>query len=590
MIKLYLKQHWGSILIATLCSLLLGLVSTVLFSLVGPALQIIIEPQLTQVSWQELLGPYLGNLLTELSGTDHVKAAKLWQLLPYLLIGLAGLRALFASSQWFLWERTSEKIAASMRSHLVKAYINLKPQASYENESFDQKLSSILTTDVKMTREYLIHFYGGLPRELIQVLLYLVTLVLLSPKLFLIFILGIGPAGVLISRLGKKIRRRSAKALDNFGQLSEWLQQRLMGVETIKQYQTEEREVASLVDLTEELNRRFLKTIRVKARTAPIIETIAVGAMVGVLFIALDMVSEGTATGSVLMSFFSILAILSQSASKLGRYYNSNREGGAAVERIQELQGFMDQNHQADMKVENHQGVETVVLDQISLRYPGQETPALDEVSSKFYQGKIYCLCGPSGAGKSSLFSALLGLVEPDSGTITYREGIQRSDIGYLPQAMFVAPTSLGENISYPEKNPSPAALHKALVDAAADELASKLDGDSSKEDSLEAEQLSGGQIQRAFMARVFYHHFPVVLIDEGTSAVDPENEARIYQSMRRLADDGACVIMIAHRHSGIQLADEVLYLEKGKLVAQGGYQELKQLEQCSELFQRDSF
>ena len=83
---------------------------------------------------------------------------------------------------------------------------------------------------------------------------------------------------------------------------------------------------------------------------------------------------------------------------------------------------------------------------------------------------------------------------------------------------------------------------------------------------NLEEQGLSGGQLQRLFLARLFYKNYSVVLIDEGTSAIDPENEAAIYQSIQSLADNGTTVIMIAHRQSGIDAADKVLRLENGRL------------------------
>lgn len=573
MIKNLLRQQLSSVMVATLCSFILGIVSTILFSLVGPALQVILNPEQESVKIIELFGVNLGGFLSWALSLEVVTTESLWLFLPYLLLVFACARGFLTTSTWFLWERASEKMAASLRERLVKAYLHLNPQANFDNEGFDQRLSTILTTDVKLTREYIVHFYGGLPRELFQVAFYLLTLVLLSPQLFAVFVIGIAPAGILVSKLGKKVRRRTAKALDNFSQLSEWLQQRLLGVETIKQYGTERQEVEKLTDLTEKLNYRFLKTIRVKARTAPMMEAIAVSVMVGVLYLALDMVERGVASGSVLMSFFSILGILSQSAAKLGRYYNSNKEGGAAVERILNLQKFMEERQLEAIDFKQHEDEnKVVILRDIHLKYPGHESEALKGINLDFEKGKIYCLCGPSGAGKSSLFSILLGLLEPSKGDVSFSRKLNRSSIGYLPQTMTLAPATLGENISYPDLPRDSHSVRKALNAASVGELSTAMKDQSSQGTS----NLSGGQLQRLFLARLFYKKFPIILIDEGTSALDPENEAAIYKSIRSLADEGSAVVMIAHRASSMEMADEVLVLDGGELRGRGTLKEIR--------------
>ena len=112
------------------------------------------------------------------------------------------------------------------------------------------------------------------------------------------------------------------------------MQQRLLGVETIKHYRTEAIEVRKMHELTDNLYQRFLKAARVKARTSPLIEALSVASMVVVLVIALRDISTGTLTGSVLLSFFATLGLLSQAAGRLGRYLNSNREGAAAADRL----------------------------------------------------------------------------------------------------------------------------------------------------------------------------------------------------------------------------------------------------------------
>lgn len=561
MLRSLLRRELPSVIVATLCSFLMSIVTTLLFALLGPAFETLQKEAEAQLEFTELFGPYLGGLVSAVLHKSYILGSDLWRLLPFVIIGLSLLRAVLSASQWLLWERTSENIAARIRSDIVGRYLKLQPKIFFHIPGFDQHISSTLTTDVKFLREYIVHFYGGFPRELMQVLFYLAAAAFLSPKLFLVFMLGILPFGIVLNRLGKKIGRRSGKALASYGELSEWLQQRLLGIETIKHYGTEQEEYEKMKLQTEHLNRKFLKTVRVKARTNPIMEVGAVAALVVVLHLALDMVAQGEVSGSVMMSFFSILGIMTQSASKLGRYYNSNKEGSAALLRIQQFESSVAGYYKDHVYPAYYQDDPTSLLrlEGLSLAYPGQGF-VLENLDFDFQRGKLYCISGPSGSGKSTLLAAMLGLLPPAKGRILFHSSLSSKSIGYLPQAINLAPLSIAKNIAYPDDDVDPIRLRKALQAVALEDAFSQEMLYQPPRD--EGHSASGGQLQRIMLARIFYHDYPLVFIDEGTSAIDPENEKLILSGLKSLVGMGSTVIMIAHRPAGLRIADEVLRLE----------------------------
>ncbi len=563
MLRQFLRRELSSISVATLCSLMVGIVTTILFALLGPAFETVQTQEGVHLEFTELFGKYIGTFLTTIFQKSYILGAELWSFLPYAIVLLAFLRATLSITQWYLWERTSEKMASEIRQRLVGRYLKLHPRVCLEHPGFDQQISSTLTTDVKFLREYIVHFYGGFPRELIQVILYLATAASLSPKLFLIFVLGVGPFGYIMSRLGKKIRRRSGKALASYGDLSEWLQQRLLGIETIKHYGTEQEEYEKMCQQTEQLNHKFLKTVRVKARTNPTLEVGAVAALVVVLHLALDMVAHSEVSGSVMMSFFSILGIMTQSASKLGRYYNSNKEGSAALSRIANFEAMISDYHKDRMFPEHFHDDEefSIKIEGLTLSYPGQTERILDSFDYEFKKAKLYCISGPSGAGKSTLLAALLGLLPPVKGLVRFHKSLSKETIGYLPQAINLAPVSIAENIAYPDDIIDPTRLHTALKSAALENAFS--DAALYAPPSEEGHSVSGGQLQRIMLARIFYHQYPLVFIDEGTSAIDPENEKLVLDRLKLLVSLGSTVVMIAHRSAGVRAADEVLVLNQ---------------------------
>lgn len=554
---------------------MLGAVSAVVFSSVGPALQVLLNPNPDElIPISSLLGDSLTAVITRWTDSEYVSASLLWRILPVLMVSTAAVRAILMAYQWGVWEWLSESFARGLRQNLVEAYLKLSPQARREQPVYDDQLASIMANDVRLVREYFVHFYGGFPRELFQVIFYLVSLVILSPLLFAIFVFGLLPAGLVLSRLGRKLRKRSSQALDIVSRVSEWIQQRLQGIETIKHYRTEALESNKMKDHTSRLMDSFLRAARVKARTSPLTELVAIIAMVMVLLVSFQMVQQGQTSGSILISFFALLGALSQSAAKLGKYYNSNREGAAALERLEACLNFFHSAKQLSLQKEEDllasESDSLLHCEQLTVIYPRSQIAALDRFSYSFKKGKIYCICGPSGAGKSTLMNVLLGLVEPQKGKILWSSQFQarQKSIGLVPQRIELANLSLAENISYPDAGYAPERLQMAIKAAGLEQTIQNLPAGAETAIGEGLAQLSGGQAQRILIARLFYHDMQLVMFDEGTSALDPETEALVYQSLRNLAGQGRTIIMIAHRFSALAIADEILLMDQGSLVA----------------------
>jgi subfamily B ATP-binding cassette protein MsbA len=568
LIKAYLKRRLGTLCVATLCTFGLGFVSSITYSLIGPVFDLLGKPRDERpVAFTELMGNSIGRWMSEFLGHDFILSSELWTLLPTALLLFALIRAVLALLQWYLWEKSSEQVAADLRSDLVSAYLRIDPEhRRYLNADVDQEVGSAISTDVRIVREYLVHFYGGFPRELVQVIFYLASLLLLDWKLACIFLLGIGPAAAILSRLGKKLRKRSQAALNNSSVLLEWLQQRFTGIETIKQFQTEKLEQYRMQQKSAELLNNFLRAARVKARTSPLMEAVGISAMMLVLSYALAAIANREMSASTLLSFLVLLGVLSQSASKLGRYFNSNKEGEAALRRLKKLFRIMGDHSAFELPLPSDAATSyPLVLKDISYAYSSTGEPALKKFSANFESGKIYAIAGASGSGKTTLLKLLLGLYHKGSGAIEYSiEG--RDKLGYLPQDVHLLSASIAQNIVYPNKNYDTSRLQGALQRVGLWDFVSSLPKTWNSEVGEGGDIiLSGGQAQRLKLARLIYLDFDLLVIDEGTSALDPEIEALVLRTLRDLADQGSTIIMVAHRVSVLQLADQVYVLKQGE-------------------------
>ncbi len=593
MIKPFLKRRLVSLSVATACTFILGIVSALTFAMLGPAVQILSNPhRLSEVPLTELFGPRLAPYLEYVIGRQSVSAGELWDSLPLFILIAAFLRAILAMMQWFLWEKSSELIARDMRQDLITRYLSLHPEARRDRtQEVDKEIAAGVSSDIRLVREYLVHFFGGFPRESLQVILYLITLFLLEPTLAAFFLLGLGPSALLLSRLGKKMRKRSQRVLDNSSVMIEWLQQRLSGIETIKQFRTEKLEEEQLHRYSERLFQLFVKAARLKARTSPLLEVFAIAAMMFVLGYALQKIAGGSLNSSVLLSFFAVLANLSQSAAKLGRYFNSNKEGEAALARLNKLSESMEQGSRKLRTLTLRPEQESrLLISKLSYNYTSargdkSKKAALEDINLVFGKGRIYAIAGPSGSGKTTLLKLILGLWQVQDGSLSY--GLTRTeDLGYLPQTVQLMPGSIAANISYPHPETDQVRLEDALRRVGLHDFVKALpESWQSEVGEGRAVTLSGGQAQRIKLARLIYHRFPLVVIDEGTSALDPETEATIFKTLREMAEEGATLIMVAHRISALQIADELIVLRRGQVFYQGAPLKILQSENWRELF-----
>lgn len=587
-------QPWRfRVLTAYGAALILGLVSALLGLVIGPAMQqVLLSFDERAIPWVDIIGPVWSAILRPVLPGDQVMLSELFLILPSSLMIIATLKALLTFWQWMTWEQLGEKLAFAWRRDLVDGFVAVSPSQRDDGaiERTESSLGGLMSQDIRTCRDYVVHYFGGLPREGFQVLFMAFSLAALNLKLFLIFLFCIAPVGALLSRLGKKLRRRASHALEDNSVLGEWIQQRLLGVETIKQYQTESLELGEMKKASQNLFEVFLRAARLKARTSPMIELLGVFAMSLALLIAFGDIAAGSLSGAVGMSFFTTLAFFAQSMAKLGRYFNSNREGLAAAERIFTAISAMDKHNQNVIGggvFSETVGPSSAKLSHVSVRYG--EKQAVTDFSFQFEAAKVYCLVGASGAGKSSIFNAMLGLRPRSGGVIEYCIGSgfddRTLDIAYLPQQIPMIPASIGENVSYPHENFDPARVHRAF-----DKVHFKLDPERLLH-GLETLvgpgglQLSGGQLQRLQLARLVYHHAPFVLVDEGTSALDPEMEQTVLSFLRGLARSGAIVIMIAHRKAAVEVSDEIIVLANGRMVAHGSPLDVMQSEHFTEIF-----
>ena len=252
---------------------------------------------------------------------------------------------------------------------------------------------------------------------------------------------------------------------------------------------------------------------------------------------------------------------------------------------IESLEG-VEENPEATNKLEtNHLGFSpTVELQDLSLTYPKKTIPALDQVSLKISSGTFVAIVGPSGAGKTSLVDVLLGVLDATSGTVLISgnpplQTIAKwpGAIAYVPQDVAMSSGTIRENITlgFPENSEDEELIKDALRIAQLLTFVESLPQGLDTQVGERGTKLSGGQRQRLGIARAMFTKPKLLVLDEATSALDGQTESDISSSILELKGS-ATVVMIAHRLSTVRFADLVVYIDGGKILAQGTFEEVR--------------
>jgi ATP-binding cassette subfamily B protein len=231
-------------------------------------------------------------------------------------------------------------------------------------------------------------------------------------------------------------------------------------------------------------------------------------------------------------------------------------------------------------------------LENVTFTYPGQETPALRDVSLTIRRGEVVALVGENGSGKTTLGKLLTGLYPPSEGKVSW-EGVDlatadpesvHGNIAVIAQDPAEWPMTAEHNVTVGRlgrDDPGRAAWSDAITSSGADEV---IDSLPAKEKTVlskkfnDGQDLSGGQWQRMGIARGIYRDAAVLVADEPTAALDAKAEARVFAGLRHASTSGAgrrTTILVTHRLANIRSADRILVLEKGRLIEEGTHTEL---------------
>lgn len=244
----------------------------------------------------------------------------------------------------------------------------------------------------------------------------------------------------------------------------------------------------------------------------------------------------------------------------------------------------LDEQSKADLQSNDFQYIKKIKLDNVSFTYPNKMSPALNNINIEIPVNATIGFVGESGSGKSTLIDLLLGLIEPSQGALmldnktigSNNKHAWQQRIGFVPQSIFLSEGSIAENIAFGlnKKDIDIEKVQQAVKYSHLESLVNSLPQGLNTKVGERGIQLSGGQRQRIGIARALYNQADVLVFDEATSALDGITEKVIMDAIQELSGQKT-IVMIAHRLKTVQKCDVIYFIEQGRVVDQGTYQQL---------------
>lgn len=523
--------------------------------------------------------PILGDVATVIGGDSNRVILTAAVFVGVFFIVRASIVACMAYSL----ARVTQSAGARLANRLHRGYVTM-PYVRYLQSNSSENVRNIHVSVPGVVANVFVQGTAALS-ELIIILVLGTILVLAAPVAVGLLVAVIGPVVyvtnlfvrprlVVLGREGQDIAGHSLKVL----------QETLQGLREIRVYRREGHFISLFEGISYDLARSKARRSFLAALPTMTLET-ALVLMMSIFLVFSVLTGLNSDRVLPLLGMFAYAGFrLKPSLTKVLDGVNSLRYSTAAIEDLHEDLKRAEEWMGSSKVTKTDIGFDrSIDLAGVSFQYPGTVTPAVTEIDLSIAKGASVGFVGPTGSGKSTLIDLIIGLLEPDKGNVSV-DGVDIrcardswfGRLGVVPQSPFLLDTTIRENIALgaDDKGVDEAWLHDVLALAQLNDFVERLQDGVDTVLGERGIRLSGGQRQRLAIARALYTKPDVLVLDEGTAALDNRTEAELMAALQRLSAD-TTLLMVAHRLSTIEHCDVIHVLDEGKLVASGPYEDL---------------
>ncbi|MFN3311439.1 MAG: lipid A export permease/ATP-binding protein MsbA [Thermomonas sp.] len=547
-----------------------------------------------------LVGPYRGVLLLALLGllvegaaagafgvltkpmvdeTFVARNREFGVLLPLAIVGIFVVRGMAGYLTDLYMAKAARGVARDMRVRAMDKYLRL-PGLRFDGEPVPSMLVR-LGSDSDQVAQAVVDSGKVMLQQSLQVVAMLAVMLYASWRVTLAVLL-LGPLiAWMMDRVGRRYRRYGHKVQETSAQMMLAADQALSNQQEVKVYGARAMEMARYARLADDNLRLSLKVEATRSISSAVVQlTGAVGLALLLFFAGREALAGRLTAGGFVQLMISMLAII-PALKQLTNVQGMLQRGVASAERLFHVLDAEDEVDAGTRPLQRARGL--IEFRDVTLQYPGQPRPALQGISFVARPGTVTAIVGRSGSGKSSLAKLIPRFYDPDGGQILldgyplseYRLADLRRQLAMVGQQVMLFDGSVVENVAYGElQQASPEDVQRVLRGANALEFVAHMPQGADSHIGVKGGKLSGGQRQRLAIARAMLKDAPILILDEATAALDNASERLVQDALAHLIPDRTTLV-IAHRLSTVEHADQILVLDEGRLVEQGTHAEL---------------
>ncbi|MFP3870181.1 MAG: lipid A export permease/ATP-binding protein MsbA [Syntrophobacteria bacterium] len=500
------------------------------------------------------------------------------KILPIIVLLLFLVKGVCTWGHEYLMNHVGQSIVTRLRQQL---YDHLQALSlSFFDRMSTGVLMSRITNDVNLIQGAVSNAVTGLLRDSFSIVGLVAVIFYRDWQLAIIAMVVLPFAFFPIVKFGKIMRRLSTKRQESMGDISTILYETISGNRIVKAFGMEEYEKKRFARENLKYFKYLMKSVTVRSLSSPVMEFLGGIGIAFIIWYGGHSVIQGQSTPGNFFSFLAALLMLYEPVKRLSKVNNVLQQGMAAAYRVYsildtqpEIQDRPDAVHLPPIR-------QSLELRNVQFHYANE--PVLKHINLKVAAGEVLAIVGVSGVGKTTLVNLIPRLYEVTGGAI-FIDGVDirqatlaslRSQIGMVTQQTILFNDTVRNNISYGDIVRSKEDIIDAARAANAYDFIMKMPQGFDTVIGEQGVRLSGGQRQRLCIARALLKDAPILILDEATSSLDSEAELEVQKALENLMV-GRTTLVIAHRLSTIQNADRIVVLSDGRIVEEGGHEDL---------------
>ena len=476
-------------------------------------------------------------------------------------------------------------VVKDIRNSVYEKTLNLP--LSYFSDERKGDIMSRITTDVQEVEWSIMSSLEMLIVNPINIIVFLIAMIYMSPELTLFVAVLLPLTAFIIGRIAKSLKRTSSKSKETLGILFSVMEETLSGLRIIKGFNAEERIANKFKEGNQHYAKIMTRMYRKIELASPMSEFMGISVLVVIMYFGGQLVlgASPTLSGEAFVTYIIFFSQLISPAKAFTTAYYNVQKGVASTERIQEILNADITIKEAENPISIKTFEKEIEFRNVSFSYTRndvEEGYVLKDINLKVKKGQTVGLVGQSGSGKTTLANMIPRFYDSSAGEILI-DGIPikniklkdlRNLLGIVSQESILFNETVFNNIAFGFENVSEEQVIRAAKIANAHDFIMEMEQGYQTNIGDMGNKLSGGQRQRLSIARAVLKNPPILILDEATSALDSGSEKLVQDALNKLMQNRTSIV-IAHRLSTIQTADEIVVLERGKIIEQGSHSSL---------------